>query len=270
MNICCVSRSLWSFLMVLLLLPAGCQKQGLSSQRPEGMLSVGAAASTSAVLPELVARYAGINPGVAVQVNYSASGTLLQQVSQGAGMDLLLFADRYTVQQGRDLGVKFDSMLTVARNTLVLAVPAGVHAEPPGLSYLLSDNVRTLCIGDPAYVPLGRYSKHALQTTGLWEKVEHKLILAGNAGQARQYLGAGEVDAAILYATDAALLGKRAVVVTNLTGSDTVYVAVIVKGSGRIEKARAFGSFLVSPEAAPIFRKFGFDPVKGGSAWESL
>lgn len=240
----------------------GCTAASRDHGGKSGWLVVGAATSVSGVMPDLVEEFAKTYPRSTVRVNYAASGVLLQQAQRGAEIDLFLFADAFTVQQAASMGIELSHVTTVARNSLVLIVPEGNREEVNVMSDLLSTRIRTVCIGNPEYVPLGRYAKRALEAAGLFESLQDKLLLAGSAAQVRQYLNRGEVDAAIVYGTDARLLdpGSRVVAELNETPAPE-YMTAVMSGSVKSEGAVTFTAFLASAKAREIFSNYGFIPA---------
>lgn len=226
-------------------------------------LLVGGAASAGAVLEDLAAAFGKGKPEAKISFTLAASGALLAQLSQGAPIGAFLFADGETLEQARGKGLVAGEAVPVAENRLVLAVPAGRRDPPKTLEELTGPKVRLLCVGDPGTVPLGRYAKRALEAAGLWAALQPKLLLASSATQARQYLGGGDVDAALLYATDANALGARAEVALVLSGERPVYYAGVVRDRPNQEAlARAFVAFLASPEGQGVFARHGF-PARG-------
>ena len=60
-------------------------------------LTVSAAASLTDAFKALAPQFEAGKPGVTVRYNFAASGTLLQQISQGAPVDVLASADQATL-----------------------------------------------------------------------------------------------------------------------------------------------------------------------------
>jgi len=73
-----------------------------------------------------------------------------------------------------------------------------------------------------------------------------------------------EVDAGIVYATDAAISKKVTVIATAPEGTHkpVIYPAALVKTSAQPQVAKAFLTWLSSAEASKIFFKYGFAAVK--------
>ncbi|WP_043114367.1 molybdate ABC transporter substrate-binding protein, partial [Pseudacidovorax intermedius] len=59
-------------------------------------LTVSAAASLTNAFKELAPKFEATHPGVKLVFNFAASGTLIQQVAQGAPVDVFASADQAT------------------------------------------------------------------------------------------------------------------------------------------------------------------------------
>ena len=114
-------------------------------------------------------------------------------------------------------------------------------------------------MGNPASVPVGRYTQEALTKAGLWEALQPKLILGESVRQVLDYVSRGEVDAGFVFATDAAIAkGKVKTVATVQGHQPIVYPVALVSASPKKELAQEFLNFLSTPESVEIFKKYGF------------
>jgi molybdate transport system substrate-binding protein len=119
--------------------------------------------------------------------------------------------------------------------------------------------VRRIAIGNPASVPAGRYAREALESAGLWSKLEPKYILAQNVRQALDYVARGEVDAGVVYATDAAIMTDKVRVAAQIaTQTPIAYPIAIVKDTRHRALADSFSKLLGAPAAQEVFKRYGF------------
>lgn len=223
-------------------------------------LTVSAAASLTHAFRELAPLFGAGNPGTTLQFNFGASGALLQQLAQGAPVDVLATADQDTMDQAQSQGlVAGPERKNFASNTLVVIVPVGSSPALRALPDLANPDFRKIAIGLPASVPVGRYSKAALEKAGLWALIEPRMIGAQNVRQALDYVARGEVDAGFVYATDARLMPARVEVkLTVPTDIPILYPAAPVAGSPHHEAALRFVAFLCSPQAQAVLARYGF------------
>src|SRR5699024_2759654 len=131
------------------------------------------------------------------------SGSLQQQISQGAPTDLFFSAaeDKYDVLVEEGIIAEEDGV-DLLQNELVLIVPK----ENPAVERfedLVRDEIDTISIGTPETVPAGKYAKESLERIGIWEEMESKVVYAKDVRQVLSYVETGNVNAGIVYRTDA-------------------------------------------------------------------
>jgi len=149
-----------------------------------------------------------------------------------------------------------------AANSLVLIVPSDSRFAPATLRDLTTTDVKRIAYGDPASVPVGRYTEGALKAAGVWDAVSAKSVLAANVRQSLDYVSRGEVDAGFVFGTDAAVMPERVkVALTVPTQMPVTYPIAQVEGSRHAADAKAFIAFVVSPAGQAVLAKYGFKPA---------
>lgn len=221
-------------------------------------LTVSAAASLTDAFREIGAKFEAAHPGVTVRMNFAASGVLLQQIREGAPVDVFVSADEQTVTRGIDAGL-FDASTRrdFAANTLVLIVPPASPVKR--LADLARPDVQRIAIGKTSTVPVGRYTQQALTQAALWDALAPKLVQADSVRQVLDYVSRGEAEAGFVYRTDAMLMPGKVEVVGTVEGHDPVtYPVVTVSASREGALARAFIAYLTSAPAQEILKRYGF------------
>jgi molybdate transport system substrate-binding protein len=223
-------------------------------------LTVSAAASLTEALREIGARFEAARPGVTLRFNFAASGPLLQQIVQGAPVDVFVSADEETVARGIEQKVlDAGSRRSVASNTLVLIRPITGAPELRTPADLARAEVQRIAIGKPATTPVGRYTQQALAAAGLWEPLQPRFVPADNVRQVLDYVARGEVEAGFVYRTDAAVMPDKVQVVTVVGGHEPIrYPAVVVSDSRHKARAAEFIAFLGTPAAQDVLARRGF------------
>ena len=223
-------------------------------------LTVSAAASLTNAFKDLAPAFEAANTGTKVQLNFAASGPLLQQIAKGAPVDVFASADQETMDQAQAQGlVKAEQRRNFVSNALVLVVPAAAAKLPAGLKDLAQPAVTRVAIGLPASVPVGRYTKAVLEAEGLWAAVEPKMIGAQNVRQALDYVARGEVDAGFVYATDAKQGGDKVKTVVEVPVETPVTYPIAVLEAAKDKKdAAAFVAFVTGPKGQAVLAKYGF------------
>ncbi len=223
-------------------------------------LTVSAAASLTNAFKELGPVFEAQNPGTAVVFNFAASDALLAQIAKGAPADVFASADqeamdRADVQKLLTAG----SRRNFVGNTLVMVVPGNSTLGLKAVADLQKPEVKRVAIGNPASVPVGRYTKGSLEAAKLWAAVEPKAVMAQSVRQALDYVARGEVEAGFVYSTDAAIMkDKVKVVATVPTETPITYPIASVAGSPNPDAARKFLDFLLTPASQAVLARYGF------------
>ncbi len=225
-------------------------------------LTVSAAASLTDAFKEIGARFEAAHAGASLRFNFAASGVLIQQIGQGAPVDVFASADPETMDRGAALGLlDARTRRDFAANTVVLIVPAQGGPAVGSLADLTRAGVRRIAVGKTATVPVGRYTRQVLDGAGLRAALEPKLVPADSARQVLDYVARGETEAGFVYRTDAALMADKVRIVLTAEGHAPVrYPVAVVSESREPALAKAFVAFLAAPEAQDVLRRFGFGP----------
>lgn len=221
---------------------------------------VSAAASLTNAFTDIGKDYEKANPGQKVNFNFGSSGALLQQISRGAPVDVFASADQETMDRAnkQNLIVR-TSRYDFVRNTLVVIAPKGAKSAPKSLDGLKDAGIARLAISNPESVPVGKYTREALEAAGLWDAVKAKSLNTQNVRQSLDYVARGEADAGFVYATDAAIMSDRVEVLFELqTKTPILYPIAAVKGSGNENFALNFIEYVRSDAGQRILARYGF------------
>ena len=240
----------------------GCRDRAQAPAARTVTVTVSAAASLREALGELEARYEAAHPDTDVRLNFGASGALARQIEQGAPVDVFISAADRPMDdlQARGL-VDPRSRRVLAGNELVLVVPAAdSSSRVRGFEDLANPAVRRVALGAPASVPAGDYAEQVLRALGVLEAVKGKTVYAQNVRQVLSYVELGNVDAGVVYRTDAAVSPRVRVAAAAPPGSHrpiTYPLAVTARPAGP-DAARAFAAFLLGPDGREVLRRRGF------------
>ncbi|MBA3015783.1 MAG: molybdate ABC transporter substrate-binding protein [Proteobacteria bacterium] len=222
-------------------------------------LIVSAAASLTNVMRSLGQDFEQRHPGVTIIFNFGSTGDLVAQMSQGAPVDIFASASVKHMDQAQEKGlIVVQTRKVFAKNVLVLAKPTLGTRALTGISDLTSPQVERIGIGKPETVPAGHYAQETLVAAGIWSAVEGKLIFGSSVRQVLDYLRRGEVDAALIYATDAKVAKEQVKVVVELPGSRILYPVALAKTAQDSQKATLFLDYLATDEAKAILIAHGF------------
>jgi molybdate transport system substrate-binding protein len=227
-------------------------------------LTVSAAASLQDALTEIGEEYQKIYKNVDLKFNFGSSGTLKQQIEQGAPVDLFFSAaeDKFDalVKEGE---IDRKEGVDLVSNDLVLIVPKESKETIKDFSDL-PKKVLKISLGTPNSVPAGDYAKQTLKNLNIWNEVSNKVVYAKDVRQVLSYVETGNVDAGIVYKTDALMSQKIKMVTTadKKTHDPIIYPVGIIKDSKHTKEARSFYKFLQGEQAMKILEKYGFKSIE--------
>ncbi len=224
-------------------------------------LVVSAAASLTNAFGELSKKFEAVNPDVKVALNFGASGALLQQIEQGAPVDVFASADQKTMNQANEKKLIIpETRKDFVRNGLVLIVPKDAKAPVKDIKGLAAAEVAKVSLGNPETVPAGRYAKEALTNEGIWDALAPKLILAENVRQVLDYVSRGEVDAGFVFSSDVVIAKDKVQVVAKAEQHQPIlYPIATIAATKKKELAERFIAFVLSPEGQRALQEFGFE-----------
>lgn len=228
-------------------------------------ITVSAAASLKDVMTEIKKSYEMENKADNLVFNFGGSGSLQQQIENGAPVDIFISAAQKQIDEldKKNLLVKI-SKVNLLKNEVVLIAPINSKILIKNYKDLINSNVVSIGIGEPKSVPAGQYSMEIFSKLGISEKVSSKLVYGKDVRTILSWVETGNVDAGIVYKTDAISSNKVKVVSTAPKDSHTpvIYPAAIVSDSKFQNESKKFLKFLKSKKAVDIFVKFGFTPIK--------
>lgn len=222
-------------------------------------LTVYAASSVQNSLNEIISEFKK-DYKVVFNLNYASSGQLASQILQGAPADIFLSANYKWMNVLKEDKMVFEASQLLG-NSLVIVVPKGSTLKINSAKDLLREDVANIAIADTKSVPAGMYAKEALDSLGLFKKLNHKLISTANVRIALSYVERGEVPAAIVYNTDALLVPNKVDIVHRFNPKlhKTIeYPFAILNNAKENGMARKFFKFLKTNKSYEIFRKYGF------------
>ena len=230
-------------------------------------ITVFAAASLTNAMQDIASQYKK-EKGVTVVSSFASSSTLARQLEQGAPADLFISAD----QQWMDDAVAKKSVITRTRytllgNDLVLIAPRSAAAKAvtldPQTDWKTLLHGERLAVGDPDHVPAGIYAKEALQKLGAWDGVAPALAPANNVRAALALVERNETPYGIVYGSDAVASDKVQVVGRFPAESHKpVEYPMAIVNDHDTATVKAFYDYLKGPQAAAIFKHYGFTPTK--------
>lgn len=201
--------------------------------------------------------------GTKVLFNFGSTGQLTQQIEQGAPVDLFAAANISYIETLEKQGlILADTKQVYGRGRIVLWTRADSPLKLERVEDLLNPAVQRIAIANPDHAPYGVAAREALQTAGIWDAVQPKLVLGENIGQAYQYAETGNVDVGIialsLVLPAASGAAGRYVLIPETLHSPLDQAYAVIKTAAHEPQARAFAAFVASAAGREIMRRYGF------------
>ncbi len=253
------------FLLILTVV-FGCSQGGIDTpsnkESPEAAeLTISAAISLKDAFDAIGKAFRSAT-GKKINFNYASSGALQRQIENGAPVDVFASAGGKQMDEVENGGfIDPATRRDVAGNSIVLVVPKDSKLKINEFDDLRTVNVKRIAIGNPKTVPAGQYALESLQTLSLGDELKTKLIFAENVRQVLDYVMRGEVDAGIVYGTDAKSAEANLIqiaIADEESHSPILYPIAIVKESKQTKAAQEFVDFVLSERGQEILRQFGF------------
>jgi len=247
--------------IVVLLVSVFSARQSVAVAEKTQEITVSAALSLKNAFEEIGKLYETKNKGSRVSFNFGPSGDLMRQIEGGAPVDVFASAAQRDMDAADKKGFLVSgSRADFASNTVVL-ITSSARALIKSFADLNADSIKKIAVGNPKTVPAGRYAEEVFAHFKILDAVRDKLILTENVRQALDYVVRGEVDAGVVYATDAMTRPREVSIVATApeqSHQPVLYPVAVVKGTKNGATAKAFIALVLSPEGQRILAKYGF------------
>lgn len=221
---------------------------------------VSAATSLSDAFKEIAAEFERIHPGAKIDFVFGASASLVRQVERGAPIDLLAVADYALIREAQENTPSlFKNSRVFAKNKLVLIANSSDTRQIKNIGDLQNKNIKYIAIGNPNFVPAGRYASGFLKESGLMDVIKSRLIFTQDVRQTLEYVARSEVDVGFVYQTDANIINKRVKILFELPIKNEIeygLATIVRKKSSKF--VQDFVEFLCSEKGREVLQKYGF------------
>jgi molybdate transport system substrate-binding protein len=252
-------------ILTAVLLAAGCSSgagdgpgegpPGSALPVANGTVTVLAAASLTESFDRLGEKFQELNPSVKVTFSYGGSSGLAQQITAGAPADVFAAASPATMRTVTDAGDGNGTPVTFVRNQLVIAVPKGNPKGITSLAALARPEFKVALCAEQ--VPCGAAAEKALAGGGV---TVTPVTLEQDVRSALAKVKLGEVDAALVYRTDAKAAAADVDGVEFPESAQAIndYPIVALKNAPNPSGASAFVTFVQTPQAQQVLADAGF------------
>ncbi|MEW2427211.1 molybdate ABC transporter substrate-binding protein [Micromonospora sp. NPDC047644] len=220
-----------------------------------GTVTVFAAASLTESFTTIGKDFEAANPGVKVTFSFAGSSALATQINQGAPADVFASAASANMKTVTDAGNGEGNPTTFVRNQLVIVVPKGNPTGVTGLTDLTKPDAKVALCAEQ--VPCGAAAKKALDAAGV--KLT-PVTLEQDVKAALSKVKLGEVDAALVYRTDAkaAAADVDGVEFPESAAAITDYPITMLRNAPNKSAAQAFVTYVLSDTGKSVLTRAGF------------
>lgn len=224
-------------------------------------LTIAAAADLKFAMDEIVAAFKQANPADEVQIVYGSSGKFHTQIQQGAPFDLYFSADIAFPRELVKAGLAASEVKPYALGRIVLW-SASLDAGKMTLANLTDPKIRRIAIANPKHAPYGKRAEEALRASGLWEKVEPKLVYGENIAHTAQFVQTGNAQVGIIalaLALNPELASKGGYwLIPDKLHEPLEQGFIITKRAEGNALAKRFADYMGSSPARAVMTKYGF------------
>ncbi len=233
---------------------------GVPAAQTTTELTVAAAADLTPAFQELGALFEQ-QTGIKVVFNFGSTGQLAQQIERGAPFDVFYAANKSFIEDLNSKGLVIpDTMEVYAQGRLTLWTLPDSPLKPERIEDLASPAYARIAIANPEHAPYGQAAKNALESAGIWDVVEPRLVYGENIAQTLTLADTGNVDVAIV-ALSLSVQGNGSwtLVPAELHADNPlIQMAAAITGTPHEAAARRFIAFVNGPDGHAIMKKYGF------------
>lgn len=225
-------------------------------------VNVAAAANLRYVLEEIKTAYVTKYPKAKVNLTFGSSGTLVQQISNGANFDFFMAADDEFPVKLKSKGLATGPINVYAYGKLAL-YSTTLPVDKNGLDVFKNTSVKKIAIANPETAPYGERSIELLKSLKLYDDLKSKIVIAENISAAAQYAFTGNTElgfVALSLALAPEMDGKgNYYIIPQKLYKPIAQACVLIKKSSVNIEATKFRKFVLSPTNKAIWEKYGYD-----------
>ena len=196
--------------------------------------------------------------GVQIDATFASSGTIFNQIANGAPYDLFLSADEQRPQLLEKNGLA-EKPFVYARGEVVLWSARRDFCRSDDWKQALKTSRGRIAVANPKTAPYGTAAMTALDGAGLRPLLESRIVQAQDIAQTFHYASTEAVDAGFCALSGALTeTGRKGCFYPLAEAPPIVQGACILKKTGQRRAAEAFAAFLISEEAQRIKGRFGY------------
>ncbi|WP_102347619.1 molybdate ABC transporter substrate-binding protein [Bacillus sp. Marseille-P3661] len=246
----------------LLTLMSGCSNSNNPPEPEQLELNIAAASSLISAFSE-VGNLFEEETNTKITFSFGSTGQLTEQIENGAPFDLFAAANISFLNylKEKDLIIA-DSQTAIAYGRIGIAtLPDSTPIKT--LEDLLKPEIKKVAIANPEHAPYGLAAKQALESAGVWDQLQDKLVYGRNISDTLSFIETGNVEAGIV----ALSLHKEDEINFHII-DESLHAPLeqsmaIVSDTDQETLAYEFIEFIKGPIGKPIMERYGFIVPEG-------
>jgi molybdate transport system substrate-binding protein len=226
--------------------------------KPNATITVSAAADLTPAFEE-IGKLFEKETGVKATFNFGSTGQLTQQIESGAPVDLFAAANINFIEELEKKNLILpDTKALYAQGRITVWTRSDSPLRIERVEDLAGAAVHRIAIANPEHAPYGVAARETLQSAGVWQAVQPRLVFGENVAQTLQYAETGNVDAAIVALSISIGSGGRWTLLPQDSHRPLNQALAVIRGTRHEAEARRFAAFINSPLGRSVMRKYGF------------
>jgi molybdate transport system substrate-binding protein len=232
------------------LIVLGCEKES------KKQINVSVASSLKDPFLKIEKLYEQDNKDIDLVLNFGSSGSLKQQITQGAPCDVFVSASKKYMDELKKeedlLDNKYDKL---TENKLVLVSKT---KKIKSIDDLKSNEYQKIGIGELSSVPVGQYADEVITNKGIKNDIENKFVYGKDAKEVLAWVLSENVDAGFLYSSDTTNHKLNTYNIDDSLHSPIIYPVGVLKNNKNMDESIKFKKYLLSNDAKAILENYGY------------
>lgn len=246
-----------SYIGLLSIILWGCKSADNTEKKDKNVITVAAASDLSLAFPEIVESFEK-KTSYKVQLTFGSSGTLTQQIENGAPYDVFASANTAFIEilKEKERTIPETQILYGQGRIGIATKDSAIQIN--GMEDLLNPEIKKIAIASPEHAPYGMAAKEALQSLEMWEELKDKLVYGKSISDALTLVKTGNAEAGII---SHAIISDDIpfVLIDSQLHSPINQSITVVNGTKKEKIAKEFVHYVRSSEGKKILQKYGFN-----------
>lgn len=246
-------------LMVFTLMSCNSSKGTGQAPAKKKEITVAAASSLTNAFKEVGAAFEKAN-NCTVTFSFGATGTLSEQIKNGAPFDVFAAADESTIEKlDKEGQLVSDTKQPYAVGRLGIATLKDSKIEVKTIEDLLKPEIKKIAIANIETAPYGKAAKQAMEKAGLWDKLEPKLVYGKNISDTLALVTTGNAEAGFISLSLKDDQKLNFSLIDSKMHEPIRQAIAVTKNAKEEELGRKFIEFVKSLDGQKIMSKYGFE-----------